>query len=108
MLDGYEARLDKFKELGASIYAASVDTLDKAAEVADKLSFPVAWGVDRATGNKLGSFWDERRDFIQPTEFIVTSSGRVISSTYSSSPVGRTDPEEALLLLNFIVSAKKK
>ena len=100
--------MDKFKELGASIYAASVDSQEKTMEVAEKLSFPVAWGVDRETGNKLGAFWDDRRNFIQPTEFVVTKSGRVISSTYSSSPIGRTDPEEALVLLNYLVSASKK
>jgi|TARA_B100001964_G_scaffold219402_1_gene261446 hypothetical protein len=77
-------------------------------EVGKNLSFPVAWGVERDTGNKLGSFWDEQRDFMQPTEFVVTGSGRIISSTYSSSPIGRTDPEDALTLLNFVISAGKK
>jgi hypothetical protein len=56
----------------------------------------------------LDSFWDENRDFIQPSEFVVTKKGRVLSSTYSSSPIGRTDPEEALVLLGFIDSMKKK
>jgi alkyl hydroperoxide reductase subunit AhpC len=84
-----------------------VDSLEKAQEVAEPLSFPVAWGVDREIGNKLGSFWDERRDFIQPTEFVVNNKGRILSSTYSSSPIGRTDPAEALVLLKFLASRKK-
>lgn len=93
--------------MGASIYAASVDSLEKTLEVAEQLSFPVGWGVDREIGNALGSFWDDRRDFIQPTEFVVTGKGRILSSTYSSSPVGRTDPEEALVLLKILASMKK-
>ncbi|MBQ75060.1 MAG: hypothetical protein CMQ20_08550 [Gammaproteobacteria bacterium] len=108
MLDGYNERASKFEALGVSIYAASVDPLENALEVGKNLSFPVAWGVERDTGNKLGSFWDEQRDFMQPTEFVVTGSGRIISSTYSSSPIGRTDPEDALTLLNFVISAGKK
>jgi len=92
--------------LGASVYAASVDSLEKAQEVGESLSFPVAWGVERETGNRLGSFWDDRRDFIQPSEFLVNKKGRVMSSTYSSSPIGRTDPEEALVLLKFLAARK--
>jgi len=84
-----------------------VDSLDKAQEVAEGLSFPVGWGVERALGDKLGAFWEERRNFMQPTEFIVRKDGRIISSTYSSSPVGRTDPAEALTLLKFLASRAK-
>jgi peroxiredoxin len=106
LLDGYEQRKAQFDELGTSLYAASVDPLEKALEVGEPLSFSVAWGVERELGNMLGSFWDEERDFIQPTEFIVNQNGKVLSSTYSSSPVGRTDPEEALVLLKFLASRK--
>jgi hypothetical protein len=68
----------------------------------------VAWGVERELGDKLGSFWEERRDHIQPTEFIVTGKGRILSSTYSSSPVGRVDPDEALSLMKIIINSRKK
>ncbi|MDK1024239.1 MAG: redoxin domain-containing protein [Gammaproteobacteria bacterium] len=107
MLAGYEARLDKFKALGASIVAASVDSIEKAAEVAKDLSFPVAHGVTRDIGDKMGAWWEEKRDFIQPSEFVMNQQGRIISSTYSSSPVGRTDPEDLLMLLQFLESRKK-
>jgi hypothetical protein len=75
--------------------------------VGSPLSFPVAWGVDRNLGDQLGAFWDERRDFVQPSEFLVNKAGKVLSSTYSSSPIGRTDPAEALVLIKFISSMKK-
>ncbi|MFT6436313.1 MAG: hypothetical protein ACJAVI_004379 [Candidatus Azotimanducaceae bacterium] len=68
----------------------------------------MAWGVERELGDKLGSFWEERRDHIQPTEFIVTGKGRILSSTYSSSPVGRVDPDEALSLMKIIINSRKK
>lgn len=91
-----------------SIYAASVDPLEKAQEVGSGLSFPVGWGVNRQLGDKIGAFWDERRDFIQPSEFVLNNKGRVLSSTYSSSPIGRVDPEEALVLINFLAQSRKK
>ena len=71
------------------------------------MSFPVGWGVTREIGNTLGSFWDDNRDFIQPTEFLFTKSGRIMTSTYSSSPIGRTDPAETLTLLKFLANRKK-
>jgi hypothetical protein len=91
-----------------SIYAATVDSLEETEKVAAPLSFPVAWGVEREVGDKLGAFWEEKRDHIQPTEFIVSRKGRLLSSTYSSSPLGRVDPDEALTLMKMIVNSRKK
>lgn len=82
--------------------AASVDSIEKAQEVGEPLPFPVAHGVTRQQGDSIGAWWDERRDFIQPSEFILNHKGRVMHSTYSSSPVGRTDPQETLVLLQYL------
>ena len=108
LLDGYERNLAALREIGVSVYAATVDSLEETQKVAEPLSFPVAWGVQRELGDKLGSFWEEKRDHIQPTEFIVSRKGRLLSSTYSSSPLGRVDPDEALALMKFIANSRKK
>jgi hypothetical protein len=84
------------------VVAASADDAEHAREVGAGLPFPVAHGVTRDQGDAMGAWWDEKRDFIQPSEFILNHKGRVMHSTYSSSPVGRTDPAEALVLLNFL------
>ena len=86
--------------------AASHDAPDKAAEVAANLPFPVAGEVTREQAESIGAWWDDQRDFMQPSEFILNHRGRVMHSTYSSSPVGRTDPAEALVLLQYL-SARK-
>jgi peroxiredoxin len=82
--------------------AATSEGAEKTAEVAAGLPFPVAHSVSREQGDLIGAWWEEKRDFIQPSEFILNHKGRVMHSTYSSSPVGRTDPEETLVLLNFL------
>ena len=51
----------------------------------------------------MSAWWDEGREFIQPSEFFMTGSGKVLASTYSSSPVGRMDPEDAVTLARFII-----
>jgi peroxiredoxin len=84
--------------------AATSEGVEKTAEVAAGLPFPVAHSVSREQGDLIGAWWEEKRDFIQPSEFILNHKGRVMHSTYSSSPVGRTDPEETLVLLNFLSS----
>ena len=74
--------------------------------MAEDLEIPIAYGVNRDQGNALGAWWDERRDFIQPSEFVLSQSGRVMFSTYSNSPVGRMDPAETLTLLQFLNAQK--
>ena len=56
----------------------------------------------------MGAWWEARRDHIQPTEFVLSQSGRVMFSTYSNSPVGRMDPEETLTLLKFLNAQRAK
>ncbi len=77
-----------------SILAASVDTGEKAREVADGLDFPVAEGVTRDQARALDAWWEDRRSIIQPSEFVLGRAGRVVTSTYSSGPIGRMDPED--------------
>jgi alkyl hydroperoxide reductase subunit AhpC len=107
-LQGYEERREAFAEEGVSIIAGTVDTQEQTAEVASTLGFPVAWGMTRADGDAIGAWWDERRDHIQPSEFVLTKSGKVMMSTYSNSPVGRMDPEETLTLIKFLNAQRAK
>jgi peroxiredoxin len=103
-LAGYEERREAFRELGVSMIAGSVDSEEKTLEVASDLGFPVAYGVTRAMGDAMGAWWEERRDHIQPSEFVLRQDGRVLGSTYSTLPIGRMDPEETLTLMTFLTS----
>lgn len=93
--------------MDVSIVAGTVDSEEKTLEVAEPLSFPVAYGMTRADGDAIGAWWEDRRDHIQPSEFILKGN-RVMASTYSNSPVGRMDPAETLVLLQFLDSMAKK
>lgn len=84
-----------------------MDSLEHAKDVAEPLNFPVAYGVTREIGNQLGSWWDERRNFIQPSEFVLNTQGKVMFSAYSNAPVGRMDPEETLTLIRYLNSLKR-
>ena len=71
-------------------------------KVAGEVGFPVAFGVTREMGDRIGAWWDERGNHIQPSEFVLKSAGGVIASCYSSSPIGRMDPQATLDMLTFL------
>lgn len=87
--------------MGASVVAASVDAEDKTRELAATLSltFPLAWGFTREMADSIGAWWEPNRNFVQPAEFIVGQDSKVISSTYSSGPIGRAEPADILALI---------
>jgi peroxiredoxin len=102
-LAGFARHKAELDALGVRVVAASVDAEDKALEVALDLNFPVAYGVTREDADKLGAFWDAKRNFIQPSEFVVRGEeGKIVSSTYSASPIGRVDAADVVSLLKFV------
>lgn len=58
--------------------------------------------MSRADGDSLGAWYQEEREFIQPAEFMLSRSGRVLFSSYSDGPIGRMDSEETLSLVRYL------
>lgn len=90
--------------MNASVVAASVDPIDKAKEVADEVNFPVGYGVTRDIADALGSWWEDRRQIIQPSEFVLGDKNKVLVSSYSDGPLGRILAEDVIALLKFLES----
>jgi peroxiredoxin len=107
-LAGFEKLKDEFAAEGISVIAASVDDLEKSQDVQADLSFPVVHGVTRDVADTVGAWWDGRRNYIQPSEFMLGPGGRVLSATYSTGPVGRLDAQDALALFRILKSRAKK
>ena len=101
-MDGFNRNRAALAEAGIGfILAASVDTGEKAGEVAAGLDFPVAEGVTRDQARALDAWWEDRRSIIQPSEFVLDRAGRVVTSTYSSGPIGRMDAEDVVKFVSF-------
>ena len=98
---GFEKLKGELDALGAKIFAASVDPIDKAREVAAEVSFSVGYGVTREIADKLGSWWEDRRSIIQPSEFVLGADGKVLASSYSDGPIGRIDAADVIKMINF-------
>lgn len=103
---GFEEQRAALDALGVTVVAGSVDDEEKAAEIAADLSFPVAYGMTRADGDAMGSWWEDRRSIIQPSEFVLGADGKVMSATYSSGPIGRLAATDVVAYLKFVESKK--
>ncbi len=98
---GFEKLRSELDALGAKVFAASVDTIEKAREVAAEVSFPVGYGVTREIAGKLGAWWEDRRSIIQPSEFVLGADGKILASSYSDGPIGRIDAADVIKMINF-------
>jgi peroxiredoxin len=99
-LAAYEDKKAELEALGATVYAASADSLEQAREVVNRgLTFPVAYGTTREESEAFGAWWENERGFIQPAEFLLGRDGVVLGSMYASGPVGRMGADEAVRLI---------
>jgi peroxiredoxin len=105
-LAGFERLKNELSALNVSVVCASVDSLENAKIVAGEVSFPVGYGVTRETGNLLGSWWEERRAFVQPSEFVLNRDGKVLASSYSAGPLGRMDAGDVVRWVTRLESMK--
>jgi peroxiredoxin len=107
-LAGFEKLKAELDAVGAKVFAASVDSIDKAGEVAAEVSFPVGYGVTHEIADKLGSWWEERRSIIQPSEFIIDAGGKIVASSYSDGPLGRIEAADVVRFINFREAQSRK
>ena len=103
---GFEEQKPELDKLGVKVFAASVDSGEQAREVQSEVSFTIGQGVTRDMADQLGSWWEDRRGLIQPSEFVLGFDGKIIHSSYSSGALARTDAGDLVLLLNFLESRK--
>ena len=75
--------------------------------MAAEVSFPVAHGATRENGDAVGAWWEDRRGIIQPSEILIGSDGKVVTSSYSSGPLGRMDATDVVKLVELYESRKK-
>ena len=103
--------MDELKALKIDVVGLSVDPIDKSREVIEQsgLTFPIAYGLKVPDdADRIGSWWEQRRGIIQPSEFILDANHRVASATYSTGPIGRLKVEDAIALIGFLNSRKQQ
>jgi peroxiredoxin len=107
-LADYQAHIDQFTQENVDVIALSVDPLDKAKEMAErvKATFPIAYGLEvPRDANKVGAYWEDRRKIIHATNFIIGADKRVTQACFATGPIGRIVAQDAL---RSIQGAKKR
>ncbi len=103
----FQSRIADFGKLDCRLVAVSVDAeTDARKTVAEhRLTFPVAYGVHGPQlGALTGAYWEDRRQCLQATGFILKADGTVAQALYSTGPIGRYTAAEALKILEKLVS----
>lgn len=73
-----------------------------------EVSFPVGFAAGADHRELMGSWWEDRRSIIQPSEFLLNDECKVMASSYSSGPIGRFDPQDVIKMVKFLESMKNK
>jgi alkyl hydroperoxide reductase subunit AhpC len=100
--------MDEFTKENVDAVALSVDPLDKAREMAQRVNatFPIGYGLKvPEDADKVGAYWEDRRKIIHATNFIIDADKKVTQACYATGPIGRIVAEDAL---RSIQGAKKR
>ena len=100
--------MDPFKDENVDIIALSVDPLEKAKEMAERVNatFPIAYGLEvPRDADKVGAYWEDRRKIIHATNFIIDADKKVTQACFATGPIGRIVAEDAL---RSVQGAKKR
>ena len=84
------------------VVAASTDSRENAVETVRRLglSFPVGFSLPlERTAEVLGAFYEQRRQILHATGFVLRPGGAIAVSAYSSSAIGRLTPADVLTLV---------
>ena len=63
--------------------------------------------MDKEIADRLGSYWEDRRGIIQPSEFVVDADGVIKACSYSDGPIGWIDPRDVMKVVTFMEAQKK-
>ncbi len=89
---------------GVKIVAASVDTEEQAKGTIEEcgINFPVGYGLDnKAISELTGCFYEEKRQILHTTNYVVKPDGAVAVGAYSTGPIGRLVWQDVLGLVQF-------
>jgi peroxiredoxin len=103
--------MDRFQQENVDVVALSVDTLDKAKEMAQRINatFPIGYGLKVPDdADKVGAYWEDRRKIIHATNFIIDSDKKVVDACYSIGPIGRIVAADALSHIQFFKKRKQQ
>ncbi len=106
----FEKARDRLQEQGIRVVAASTDPLEKAKETVAEfsLTFPVGYGLPlKETAAALGAFYEEKRQILHATGFLLRPDRTIVVAQYSSGPIGRLVWQDVVGLVQILKQREK-
>lgn len=82
-----------------------MDTEEQARGTIDEcgLNFPVGYGLDNRRISELtGCFYEEKRQILHGTGYVLKPDGTVAVAVYSTGPIGRLVWQDVLAMVQFL------
>ena len=87
--------------------AASVDSEENAQKTIEEcgINFPMGYGLDmKAVSALTGCFYEDRRQILHGTGWVLRPDGRIVVGVYSTGPIGRLVWQDVVALVQFTKS----
>jgi peroxiredoxin len=91
------------------VVAGSVDTIEKAKEIVEKLgiTYPIGYGMNlEAMAKLIGAFYEKERKILHATDFLLRPDKTIAVASYSSGAIGRFVAQDVIKLVKFYKSKK--
>ncbi len=101
----YQTWLPEFRNLGVTLMAASVDTLEEARKTVEnqKLTYPVGYALDyEDVSRRTGAFVEHQRKILHATGFVLKPDLTIQVAAYSTGPIGRLTPNDVTSLVRLV------
>ena len=98
----FQTNLSAFRAEEIAIIAANSQNYEKTAALVTELglAFSVGYGLDsRTAAGLLGGYYDEKDNYLHPTNIAIKPDGSIKIISYSSGAIGRMTANDALTAL---------
>ena len=109
-LSAYAAARSALDDLGVKIVALSVDEAGVSAKLVaeNHLPFPVGYGLNAGEiSAAIGAFTNPNPLYLQPSNFILSPEGTILSALYSTHAVGRLSASDVQRFISHLKSKQK-
>jgi alkyl hydroperoxide reductase subunit AhpC len=97
----------EFKSEQIKVIAASVDPIEKAREMIEKIGITYAVGyglVAEEVSRMTGAYYDKEKKFLHATGFLLRPGKTIVVGCYSTGPIGRLVAKDVLRVVRFYKS----
>jgi alkyl hydroperoxide reductase subunit AhpC len=97
----------EFKAEQIKVIAASVDPIEKAREMVEKIgiTYSVGYGmVAEDVSRMTGAFYDKEKKYLHAADFLLRPEKTIVVASFSTGPIGRFVAKDVLRVVKFYKS----